>query len=126
SHLVLSVSAGKDVAAIARALAPEADEITLTRAEPIRSLETSALATAIRAAAPRVRPREEPDPERALRAACAGLGSRDLLCASGSVYLAGIARRVLREHTALGPDVAQRASARVIETETPGPARLTK
>jgi dihydrofolate synthase/folylpolyglutamate synthase len=126
SHLVLSVSAGKDVAAIARALAPEADEITLTRAEPIRSIETNALAAAIRAAAPRIRPREEPDAERALRAARAALGSRDLLWASGSVYLAGIARRVFRERAALDSGAAPRASVPASETETPGPARLTK
>ena len=37
-HLVLSVSAGKDLAAICRSLVPFADQLTITRAEPVRSL----------------------------------------------------------------------------------------
>jgi hypothetical protein len=36
-----------------------------------------------------------PNPHLALRAAAVGLGPEDCLCAAGSVYLAGIARRVL-------------------------------
>jgi hypothetical protein len=49
-----------------------------------------------------------PNPHLALRAAREGLAPDDLLCASGSFYLAGIARRVLR-----GP---------APESRTPGPA----
>ena len=42
-----------------------------------------------------------PNPHLALRAAAEGLAPDDCLCATGSIYLAGIARRVLRE--ALAP-----------------------
>jgi folylpolyglutamate synthase/dihydropteroate synthase len=67
----------------------------VTRAEPVRSLSPSEVATAIRAAAPRVPVQVVPNPHLAVRAAREKLGDEDLLCVSGSIYLAGIARRVL-------------------------------
>jgi dihydrofolate synthase/folylpolyglutamate synthase len=108
SHLVLSVSAGKDLAAICAALVPEADVVTVTRAEAVRSLDPRLVADAVRAAGGRAEVRVVPNPHLALRAAREGLAPDDLLCASGSFYLAGIARRVLR-----GP---------APESRTPGPA----
>jgi dihydrofolate synthase/folylpolyglutamate synthase len=95
THLVLSISAGKDLAAILGALLPAASEVTLTRAEPARSLEPTAIAAAIRGTAPGLPLRVVPNPQLALRAAREGLAADDLLCATGSVYLAGIARSVL-------------------------------
>jgi dihydrofolate synthase/folylpolyglutamate synthase len=95
THLVLSVSAGKDLAAILDALLPLAHSVTVTRAEPARSLDPSALGQAIEAAAPGVPVRSIPNPHLALRAAREALGPDDLLVATGSVYLAGIARSVL-------------------------------
>jgi dihydrofolate synthase/folylpolyglutamate synthase len=95
SHLVLSVSGGKDLAAILGALVPEADIVTVTRAEPIRSLDPKLVADAIRSIGRGVELRVVPNPHLALRAAREGLAPDDLLCASGSIYLAGIARRVL-------------------------------
>jgi dihydrofolate synthase/folylpolyglutamate synthase len=95
SHLVLSVSGGKDLAAICAALVPEADVVTVTRAEPIRSLDPKLVAEAVRAVGPGVELRVVPNPHLALRAARELLGPEDLLCVSGSFYLAGIARRVL-------------------------------
>jgi len=97
TQLVLSISAGKDMSSILEALLPEADEVTVTRAEPVRSLAPEKVARAVRAAAPRLNPRVVPDPHLAVRATREGLAADDLLCVSGSVYLAGIARRVLRE-----------------------------
>jgi dihydrofolate synthase/folylpolyglutamate synthase len=94
SHLVLSISAGKDADAIVRHLLPEVNAVTVTRAEPIRSLSPSEVATAIRAAAPGVSVQIVSDPHLALRAAREELGAEDLLFVSGSIYLAGIARRV--------------------------------
>jgi dihydrofolate synthase/folylpolyglutamate synthase len=94
SHLVLSISAGKDADAIVRHLLPEVNAVTVTRAEPVRSLAPSEVAAAIRAAAPGVPVQVVPDPHLALRSAREELGAEDLLCASGSIYLAGIARRV--------------------------------
>jgi hypothetical protein len=43
----------------------------------------------------------EPDPERATMRARQALASDRHLCAAGSVYLAGIVRRVLRESLAV-------------------------
>jgi len=94
-HLVLSISAGKDLGAICRSLVPFADQLTITRAEPIRSLQLEEMAAAVRGVAAGLTPRVLPDPQLAVREAHEELGSEDLLCAAGSVYLAGIARRVL-------------------------------
>jgi dihydrofolate synthase/folylpolyglutamate synthase len=97
SHLVLSVSAGKDLAAICAALVPEADCVTVTRAEAVRSLDPKEVAAAVRALGERTAVRVVPNPHLALRAARETLGADELLVVSGSFYLAGIARRVLRE-----------------------------
>lgn len=97
SHLVLSISAGKDMSSILEALLPEADEVIVTRAEPARSLAPEEVASAVRAAAPGLTLRVVSNPHLAVRATCQGLAADELLCVSGSVYLAGIARRVLRE-----------------------------
>ncbi len=95
THLVLSVSAGKDLAAILDACLPLASEATLTLAEPQRSLEPAEIVSAARAAAPDLPLRVVPNPQLALRAAAEALGPDDCLCVTGSVYLAGIARGVL-------------------------------
>jgi dihydrofolate synthase/folylpolyglutamate synthase len=92
---VLSVSAGKDTAAILAALLPLARSLTLTRAEPVRSLDPAEIAAAARAVQPDVALRVVPNPHLALRAAREALAPDAVLCATGSVYLAGIARRVL-------------------------------
>jgi dihydrofolate synthase/folylpolyglutamate synthase len=97
AHLVLSVSAGKDLAAICRSLVPFADRLTITRAEPVRSLEPEEVVAAVRSIASELTPRVVPDPQIAVREARERLGPQDLLCAAGSVYLAGIARRVLMD-----------------------------
>lgn len=94
-HLVLSISAGKDLGSILDALLPAADEVTVTRAEPTRSQDPVALAAAVRRAAPGLSLRVVPNPHLALRAAAEALAPDHLLCATGSVYLAGIARGVL-------------------------------
>jgi dihydrofolate synthase/folylpolyglutamate synthase len=98
-QLVLSISAGKDTEAILAALLPGADVVTVTRAEPLRSLAPEALAAAVRDAAPGLEQRIVDDPQLAVEAARAALGPDDLLCATGSVYLAGIARKVLAAAT---------------------------
>jgi dihydrofolate synthase/folylpolyglutamate synthase len=101
AHLVLSISAGKDLDAILAALLPLADRVTVTRAEPARSLAPDAIAAAARAAAPGLALRVVPNPHLALRAAREAAGPGELVVATGSVYLAGIARRIWRE--ALAP-----------------------
>jgi len=97
TRLVLSISAGKHTAAILGALLPLADEVSATCAEPVRSLSAAELAAAVRECAPGLEVRALSAPDQALRAAVEGLGPQDCLCVAGSVYLAGIARRVLRE-----------------------------
>ena len=104
THLVLSVSAGKDLARVLDAFLPLASEVTLTRAEPRRSLDPAEIAVAARAAAPELPLRVVPNPHLALRAAAEALGPGDCLCISGSVYLAGIARGALGDQRAVpGP-----------------------
>jgi len=96
THLVLSISAGKDLVAILDALLPLADQVTVTRAEPARSLDPAEIAAAVRAARPGLALRAVPNPQLALRAARETTAPDGLLVASGSVYLAGIARRLWR------------------------------
>jgi dihydrofolate synthase/folylpolyglutamate synthase len=102
SHAVLSISAGKDTDAILAALLPCFDRVTVTAAEPRRSLAPEVLAGAVRRVAPSLALRVVPDPSAALRAARADLDRDDLLCATGSIFLAGIARRILRESSGSG------------------------
>jgi len=112
-HLVLSISADKDLGAILDALLPAANEVTVTRAEPKRSQDPAAIAAAIRRAAPELALRVVPNPHLALRAAAEALAPEDLLCATGSIYLAGIARSVLApgpEPAALGSGSGSRGS----------------
>lgn len=97
TRLVLSISEGKDADSILAHLLPLADEVTMTRAEPLRSLAPDDVARTARAAAPDLDVRVVPNPHLALRAAAEGLAADDLLCVAGSIYLAGIGRRVLRD-----------------------------
>ena len=96
AHLVLSISAGKDLGGVLEALLPFAERVTLTRAEPTRSLGPAEVAAAVREIAPDLESRVVPNPHLAVRAARESLGPEDLLCVAGSIYIAGIARSVLR------------------------------
>ncbi len=93
-HFILSVSAGQDLDAILETLHPLASRFTLTRALKARSLDPAELAAAIR----RIRPSTElavvPNPHLALRSARASQRGGEVLCSTGSFYLAGIARRL--------------------------------
>jgi dihydrofolate synthase/folylpolyglutamate synthase len=96
-HLVLSVSADKDLGAMLDALLPCAERLTLTRAEPARSLAPERIAELARRAAPALELEVVPNPHLAVRAALERCSERGIpLCVAGSVYLAGIARGVLR------------------------------
>jgi dihydrofolate synthase/folylpolyglutamate synthase len=97
THLVLSISAGKDLPAILAALLPLADRVTVTRAEPARSLAPQEIAMAVRAGPAPPDLRVVPNPHLALRAARDRAQPDERVIATGSVYLAGIARRVFRE-----------------------------
>jgi dihydrofolate synthase/folylpolyglutamate synthase len=102
-HLVLSISADKDAASILDALLPHAARLTLTRAEPTRSLDPARIAELARRAAPELELQVVPNPHLAVRAALEACRERRVpLCVAGSVYLAGIARGALRP--AAGPE----------------------
>jgi dihydrofolate synthase/folylpolyglutamate synthase len=113
-HLVLSVSEDKDLAAILASLLPGAQRVTVTRADPHRSLAEAQVAEAVRRAADvanRAEPmdlRVVPNPRQAVRTAREAQQADELLCVTGSIYLAGIARSVLLS-SAVGP--ARRASS---------------
>ena len=97
THLVLSISAGKDTTSLLEALLPAADVCTVTRAEPRRSLAPTEVARFVRETRATLQPRIVPNPHMALRAALEDLGPEDLLCVTGSVYLAGLARAALAD-----------------------------
>lgn len=102
--LVLSVSGDKELENVLAPLleAPGRGQIVTTRAEPTRSLPADWLAKRIDELAERrglgwnaIAPLAIEDPEEAVRVARARLAPGRMLCATGSVYLAGVARRVL-------------------------------
>ena len=94
-HFVLSVSADKALDPMLELLLPLADELTLTRADPIRGLAPAEVAGRVGARAAAIEIHLEEDPAQAVRQARASLDADGLLCVVGSVYLAGTGRREL-------------------------------
>ncbi|MAE93123.1 MAG: bifunctional folylpolyglutamate synthase/dihydrofolate synthase [Deltaproteobacteria bacterium] len=92
---VLSISSGKDLHEICAALLPHGDRFIVTRAEAARSREPEEVAALLRSLAPDSEVEVVVAPREALRRARAECGPNDLLCATGSIYLAGIARTLL-------------------------------
>jgi folylpolyglutamate synthase/dihydropteroate synthase len=102
-ELLLSVSADKNLDGVLEALLPSARRVWVTRAEPLRSLPAEELAELVRERAPALSLEVVDDPEQAAQRAREGLPPGVRLCATGSIYLAGVARRVLRQRiTRLG------------------------
>lgn len=99
-ELLLSVSADKELDGLLRILLPLADRVWLTRAEPIRSLDPVELAGRVAKLAPSMLCEVIEDPLEAVTRARAALPADAVLCCAGSVYLAGAARRALRERAA--------------------------
>lgn len=99
-HFVLSVSGDKALDALLETLLPSdavsrGDRVTVTRAEPIRAAAPSDIAARVVAVRPGLTVAVEEDPSTAVRRAREALAADSLLCVSGSIYLAGIAREVL-------------------------------
>ena len=92
-HLVLSISANKDVAGIAAQLAPLADVVYATRNESERSADASSIAEAFAAQGPAVA--VHGSVAEALEAARAVATADDLICVTGSLYTVADARRAL-------------------------------
>ena len=105
ADFVLSVSQGKALEGILRPLVPLARRITLTRADPDRTLAPARLLEAIRVLAPDLAVRTEDDPAAAVRLALADASPADepgTVVVTGSVYLVGIARQIVRAADAAG------------------------
>jgi dihydrofolate synthase/folylpolyglutamate synthase len=93
--LILSISSDKNIDAVLTALLPRATRVWLTRSDAQRSLDPARLAEHVRLQRPGLRIDVLEDPIVTCRAARAALESGERLCAVGSVYLAGAARRAL-------------------------------
>lgn len=91
--VVISVSSDKDLAKLCEVLLPGSHRVVVTRAETHRSVAAEVLAREADLWLPAGSVRIAPDPEEALAWARAQAAPADLVCAVGSVYLAGIARR---------------------------------
>lgn len=102
-HWLLSFSPGKDPSLIARELLAPDDRVVLTRADPVRSQATDTIAGALRDWNPALTLRAIDDPATALARARAALDADALLCLTGSVYMAGRGRELLRSRKAESP-----------------------
>jgi len=98
-HFVLSLTHGKDPGAVLQPLLDIATSIIATRADAERSLPAATLAARIVAAAPDLPVHVIDDPSAALHAARDRLAPEELLCATGSMYLAGRARRYFEDQS---------------------------
>ena len=94
---VVSVKRGKDAAHVLRPLVRRAAVVIATTAEPSRSLPAEALAQVLRNSAPRVPIESIASPADAIHAAIRLAGCDGTVCATGSIYVAGAARRILRD-----------------------------
>ena len=94
---VVSVTRGKDAAHMLRPLVRRAEAVIATAAEPSRSLPAEALAQVLRNSAPRVPVESIASPADAIHAAIRLAGCDGTVCATGSMYVAGAARRILRD-----------------------------
>lgn len=95
-RFVLSMSREKSVEAVLAHLISPESEVWITRADAYRSLPVDELRAFCERVAPGCRIVCEEDPRAALSQARGGMEESDLLCCTGSVYLAGIAREVFQ------------------------------
>lgn len=95
-HLLISLSAGKDVDRVVGALLPGVDSVTATCADLDYSLPAADVAAAVHRRRPYLPIETVDDPDRALAIACADQPGTTLVIATGSVYLAGHVRAAFR------------------------------
>ena len=94
-HLLVSLSASRDAAELLSPLLDRAHRVVVTRADPVRSLDSQQLAASLVANGyDASRLQAIADPYTAVR-----LSRDDLLCVAGSMYMAGIARNALLSDT---------------------------
>lgn len=95
SHWLLSISSGKELGALIRILLQGANSVTLTRADPVRSLAPAVMAAEVAAQFPGI-PVYCLDTCAQAVAHVRRLAHPDgLICCAGSVYLAGAVRELL-------------------------------
>ena len=92
---VISVTRGKDSAHVFRPLVRLADIVIATTTEPSRSVPADVLARTLRNSTPNASIESIDSPSEAMRAAVRIAGCDGTVCAAGSMYLAGTARRAL-------------------------------
>ena len=93
---VVSITRGKDASHVLQPLVRHANVVVATTAEPSRSLPADVLARDLRDSSPHIPIQVIPTPADALRAAVGLAGCDGTVFATGSMYLAGAARRTLR------------------------------
>ena len=103
--LLLSLSGTKQAMPLLAPLMREVNQVVVTRAEPLRSRDPHEVMAELCRALPGLAVECVPDPEQALVHALRLTPPEGLLCATGSMYAAGFARRLLRE------GLARRAAA---------------
>ncbi len=110
-HFIVSLSGEKSVELLSPLL-ESATSIIVTSPEPLRSAPADKLASEISARYPGKKVHAKPDVECAIEYAISRLGSSSLLCATGSTYMAGAARRILLSAAEREPNspVRRRAS----------------
>ena len=96
-RLVVSMSRAKDAARVLAPLLRRASAVTVTSADPVRSLPAGELSSMLRRVSPGLRMEVEPNPRVAVLEAQRVVATDEVLCVTGSMYLAGIARRALLE-----------------------------
>ena len=95
-HFVISVSKGKQAYELLKPIEAMAARIIVTSAEPQRSLPADEFARSLQDRGFQAPLMVEPDPVAALHQAYAAMATPDLLCVTGSMYMAGLARTVFR------------------------------
>jgi dihydrofolate synthase/folylpolyglutamate synthase len=101
-HLLIGLSQDKNPALIGAALQPLFDTITVTQTDGRRAWPSERLADRLRGLFPRQSIQAIPDALLAARTLHDGLAADDLLCVTGSVYLAGAVRPLLSRLCAVG------------------------
>ena len=95
-HLIVSLSVAKDACAVLAPLLHRADRVVVTSADPSRSVDGRRIATnLVENGLDATRVRAIADPRQAVLETRGHLAADDLLCVTGSMYMAGVAREAL-------------------------------
>lgn len=94
-HLIVSVSADKEVDEILKPLLPLADFVVVTRSDNSRALSVEQLAEAVRRVSPSTKVMEAPTAAEALRLAKEEAGNKAMILVTGSLFLVSEVRNML-------------------------------